>query len=47
MIAGSTYLVLGLATALVTAAPPVLIESVAGLALLGALAASLGASTAR
>lgn len=46
--AGITYVVLGLgaglATALVTAAPPVLIESVAGLALLGALAASLTAA---
>lgn len=46
--AGLTYAVLGLgaglATALVAAAPPVLIEAVAGLALLGALAASLSAA---
>lgn len=45
---GATYVVLGLgaglATALVTSAPPGLIEAVAGLALLGALAASLAAA---
>lgn len=36
----------GLATALVLAAPPVLVEAVAGLALLGALAAALGSALA-
>jgi benzoate membrane transport protein len=36
----------GVATALVLAAPPVLVEAVAGLALLGALAAALAASLA-
>lgn len=45
---GGAYLVLGLcaglATALVAAAPPLLIEAIAGLALLGALAASLRAA---
>jgi benzoate membrane transport protein len=44
------YLVLGftagLATALLAASPPVLIEAVAGLALLGTLAAALRAATA-
>jgi benzoate membrane transport protein len=44
-VAGAAYLVLGLlagfATLLIAAAPPVLIEAVAGLALLGAFAASL------
>lgn len=47
--AGATYLVLGpcagLATALLTASPPVLIEGVAGLALLGTLGAALRAAT--
>jgi benzoate membrane transport protein len=46
--AGALYVVLGLcagiATALATAAPPLLIEGVAGLALLGALAAALSAA---
>jgi benzoate membrane transport protein len=45
---GIAYLVLGLgagaATALVTASPPILIESVAGLALLGALISSVTAA---
>jgi benzoate membrane transport protein len=36
----------GVATALVLAAPPVLIEAVAGLALLGALAAALSSALA-
>ncbi|MCX6462948.1 MAG: benzoate/H(+) symporter BenE family transporter [Pseudonocardiales bacterium] len=36
----------GVATALVLAAPPVLVEAVAGLALLGALAAALGSALA-
>ncbi|REE94957.1 benzoate/H(+) symporter BenE family transporter [Thermomonospora umbrina] len=48
--AGSTMIVLGLgsglATALVLASPPVLIEAVAGLALLGALASAVGAAVA-
>lgn len=47
--AGGVYLVLGLgaalAAALVAVSPPLLIESVAGLALLGALAASLRTAT--
>jgi benzoate membrane transport protein len=46
---GMTYIVLGLftglATGFVASAPPVLIESVAGLALLGALGAALRAAT--
>jgi benzoate membrane transport protein len=45
---GSTYLVLGLgagaATALVSASPPILIEAVAGLALLGALISAITAA---
>ncbi len=45
---GASYLVLGLgagaATALVAASPPILIEAVAGLALLGALATSIVAA---
>lgn len=45
---GAAYLVLGLgagaATALVTASPPILIEAVAGLALLGALVSSVVAA---
>ncbi|HEY4224984.1 MAG TPA: benzoate/H(+) symporter BenE family transporter [Pseudolysinimonas sp.] len=45
---GATYLVLGLgagaATALVAASPPILIEAVAGLALLGALVSSVVAA---
>ena len=36
----------GLATALVATAPPVVIEAVAGLALLGSLAAAIGAALA-
>jgi benzoate membrane transport protein len=48
--AGAVYLVLGLgaglATALLAASPPVLIEAVAGLALLGTLGAALRAATA-
>lgn len=47
---GVVYLVLGvgagLATALVSSAPPVLVECVAGLALLGALAGALAAAVA-
>ncbi|WP_407653001.1 benzoate/H(+) symporter BenE family transporter [Baekduia soli] len=47
---GALYLVLGLsaglATALLSASPPILIEAVAGLALLGTLGASLRAATA-
>jgi benzoate membrane transport protein len=47
---GALYLLLGfaagLATALLAASPPVLIEAVAGLALLGTLAAALRAATA-
>jgi benzoate membrane transport protein len=47
---GGTYLVFGLgagvAVALAAAAPPVLVEAVAGLALLGALAGALGAALA-
>jgi benzoate membrane transport protein len=47
--AGATYFVIGpcagLATALLTASPPVLIEGVAGLALLGTLGAALRAAT--
>ncbi|MEA2305032.1 MAG: benzoate rane transport protein [Solirubrobacteraceae bacterium] len=47
---GVAYLVLGisagLVTAVIAASPPVVIEAVAGLALLGALAAALGAATA-
>jgi benzoate membrane transport protein len=47
---GAVYLVLGLsaglATALLAASPPVLIEAVAGLALLGTLGAALKAATA-
>jgi benzoate membrane transport protein len=48
--AGAVYLVLGLgaglATALLAASPPVLIEAVAGLALLGTLGTALRAATA-
>ncbi|MBA2517801.1 MAG: benzoate/H(+) symporter BenE family transporter, partial [Solirubrobacterales bacterium] len=48
--AGVAYLVLGLAaglaTALLSASPPVLIEAVAGLALLATLGAALRAATA-
>lgn len=48
VVAGWTYigfgLLAGLATALIAAAPPVLIEAVAGLALLGAFGASLAAA---
>jgi len=48
--AGAVFVVLGLtaglATALLSASPPVLIEAVAGLALLGTLGAALGAATA-
>lgn len=48
--ASAAYLVIGLAaglaTALLSASPPVLIEAVAGLALLGALGAALRAATA-
>ena len=48
--AGALYLLLGLgaglATALVAAAPPLLVEAVAGLALLGALGGALTAATA-
>ena len=48
--AGGTYLVIGLgagiAAALLAASPPVLIEAVAGLALLGTLGAALRAATA-
>jgi benzoate membrane transport protein len=47
--AGAVYLVIGpaagLATALLAASPPVLIEAVAGLALLGTLGAALRAAT--
>jgi benzoate membrane transport protein len=47
--AGVVYLVIGLAaglaTALLAASPPVLIEAVAGLALLGTLGAALRAAT--
>ena len=49
--AGLGYLVLGLcaglATAVVSASPPIIITAVAGLALLGAFAASIGASLER
>lgn len=48
--AGATYVVLGLAAGLATAfiasSPPLIVEAVAGLALLGALSASLTAATA-
>jgi benzoate membrane transport protein len=48
LVAGVVYLVLGLGaglvTALIAASPPLLIEAVAGLALLGALAAALAAA---
>ena len=48
--AGTTYLALGLtagvSTALLTAAPPLLIEAVAGLALLGTLGSALSAAVA-
>jgi len=51
LVAGCGYLSLfflaGAAAALVAAAPPVLIQAVAGLALLGALASALGAALAR
>jgi benzoate membrane transport protein len=47
---GAVYLILGLgaglATALVSSAPPLLVQCVAGLALLGALAGALAAATA-
>lgn len=47
---GATYVVLGLlaglVTAVIAASPPLVIEAVAGVALLGALGASLGAATA-
>ena len=50
VVAGCAYigfgLLAGLATAFIAAAPPVLIEAVAGLALLGAFAASLAAALA-
>ncbi len=50
VIAGIGYIVIGLcagaATAFIAAAPPLLIEAVAGLALVGALASSLAAATA-
>ena len=50
LVAGCGYVVLGLfagaATLLVSLSPPVLIEAVAGLALLGAFANSLAASLA-
>jgi benzoate membrane transport protein len=49
--AGASYLVLGLlaglAAAFITAAPPLLIQAVAGLALLGSLAAALAAALTR
>lgn len=49
--AGATYvglgLLAGLAAAFVAASPPLLIESVAGLALLGSFAAAIGAALAR
>lgn len=48
---GATYIVIGLgagfATAFVAASPPLLIEAVAGLALLGSLAAALAGAVAR
>jgi benzoate membrane transport protein len=48
---GATYIVLGLgagvATALLAASPPLLIEAVAGLAMLGTLGAALRAATAQ
>ncbi len=51
MTAGGGYIVLGLcagaASALLAAAPALLIEAVAGLALLGALGAALGSATRR
>jgi len=50
VVAGAGYILFGLlagaATALIAAAPPVLIEAVAGLALLGAFAGSLNAAIA-
>lgn len=50
IVAGAVYIVFGLfagaATAFIAASPPLLIEAVAGLALLGALGASLMGATA-
>lgn len=50
VVAGLAYIVFGLmagaATALISASPPILIEAVAGLALLGALGSSLSNAVA-